>query len=71
MREEKRQDRHMPPHERKALIHLEFEEEDMQLFRCIYENEDDMNAAVQVLKDAPPEIQVLAVQLIHFIKEVA
>lgn len=26
MREEKRQDRHMPPHERKALIHLEFEE---------------------------------------------
>lgn len=43
----------------------------MQLFRCIYENEDDVNAAVQVLKDAPPEIQVLAVQLIHFIKEVA
>lgn len=70
MRERKNPGRHMLPHERKALINLEFEEEDMQLFHCIYENEDDMAAVVQVLRDAPPEIQVLAVQLIDMIKEV-
>ena len=68
MRERKNPGRHMLPHERKALINLEFEEEDMQLFH--YENEDDMIAAVQVLRDAPPEIQILAVQLIDMIKEV-
>ena len=59
------------PHERKALINIEFEESDIQLFKCIYDNEDDMLAAVQVLMDAPPEIQILAVQLISLIKEVA
>lgn len=43
----------------------------MTLFKHIYGDEDEAAAAVQVLMDAPPEIQILAAQLISLIKEVA
>ena len=63
--------KHIPPHERKALIHIDFSDNDMTLFKCIYCDEDEAAAAIQVLMDAPPEIQILAAQLISFIEEVA
>ena len=52
--------KHIPHHERKALIHIDFSADDMTLFKHIYGDED-----------APPEIQILAAQLISLIKEVA
>ena len=62
--------RPIPPHERKALIHIDFSDDDMTLFKRIYGDEDEASAAVQVLMDAPPEIQILAAQLISLVKEV-
>jgi len=63
-------DKHILPHERKALIHIDFSSDDMNLFKRIYGDEDEAAAAVQVLMDAPPEIQIVAAQLISLIKEV-
>lgn len=63
--------KHIPPHERKALIHIDFSDDDMTLFKHIYGDEDEAAAAVQVLMDAPSEIQILAAQLISLIEEVA
>lgn len=63
--------KHIPPHERKSLIHIDFSDDDMTLFKHIYGDEDEAAAAVQVLMDAPPEIQILAAQLISLIEEVA
>lgn len=60
---------HIPPHMRKAFIHVEFSEADWELFQRIYENADEAAAAIQVLLNAPPEIQILAMQLIELIKE--
>lgn len=71
MKAHKNPGKHIPPHEKKTLIHIEFSEEDIPLFKRIYGDEDEAAAAVHVLMDAPPEIQILAVQLISLIKEVA
>lgn len=60
--------KHIPPHERKPLIHIDFSEDDMTLFKRIYGDEDEAAAAVRVLMDAPPEIQILAAQLISLIE---
>lgn len=61
----------IPPHERKAMLHIEFDENDWTLLKEVFGDEDTAAAAVDIIKDAPPEIQILAVQLINIIKEVA
>lgn len=61
----------IPPHERKAMLHIEFDENDWTLLKEVFGDEDTASAAVEIIKDAPPEIQILAVQLINIIKEVA
>lgn len=60
---------HVPPHMHKAFIRIEFSEADWELFQRIYEDEDEAAAAIQVLLNAPPEIQILATQLIKLIEE--
>lgn len=62
--------KHLPPHERRSLIHIDFTDADIAIFQQIYGNEDEAMAAMQVLLDAPPEIQILATQLIDIIQEV-
>ncbi len=61
----------VPPHERKAMLHIEFDENDWVLLKEVFGDEDTAAAAVEIIRDAPPEIQILAVQLINIIKEVA
>lgn len=63
--------RHIPPHERKALINVEFDESDWKLLNKIFGDEDTANAAAEIIKEAPPEIQILAIQLMNIIEEVA
>lgn len=60
---------HIPPHMRKVFIRTEFSEADWKLFQRIYGDADEAAAAIQVLLDAPPEIQILAMQLIGLIEE--
>ena len=60
---------HIPPHMHKAFIRVEFSETDWELFQRIYEDADEAAAAIHVLLNAPPEIQILATQLIKLIEE--
>ena len=59
----------IPPHERKAMIHLEFGEDDWGLLKDVFGDEDTAAAAASIIQGAPPEIQILAVQLIDVLKE--
>ena len=68
MHDHKRPGKHIPPYERR---NIEFSEEDLNLFNTIDGDEDEAMAAVRVIMDAPPEIQILAIQLINYIEEVA
>lgn len=63
--------RHNPPHERKALMHVEFDEADWTLLKEVFGDEDTALAAAEIIKEAPPEIQILAIQLMNIIEEVA
>ena len=63
--------RHIPPHERKVLMHIEFDEADWSLLKEVFGDEDTAMAAAEIIKEAPPEIQILAIQLMNIIEEVA
>lgn len=71
MHEHKGPVHHLPPHERKTMVCVEYDAQDWSLMKDIFGDEDTAAAAVAVIREAPPEIQVLAVQLINIIKEVA
>ena len=58
----------VPPHERKGMVTVSFDERDMAVFRSVFENEDEAVAASEIIKSAPPEIQILAAQLLHQIE---
>lgn len=62
--------RHIPPHERKALMSIEFEESDWLILKEVFDDEDTVFAAAEIINNAPPEIQILALQIINIIKEV-
>lgn len=63
--------RHMPPHEKKALMHVEFDEYDWSLLKEVFGDEDTAIAAAEIIMEAPPEIQILVIQLMNIIEEVA
>ena len=71
IREHRDQQRPMPPHERKALLRIEFDEGDLKLLQEVFGDEDTAGAAMEIIKEAPPEIQILAVQLMNLIEEAA
>ncbi len=62
----------VPIHERKGMISIQFDEKDWNVFKNAFGNEDEANAAIGIIYGAPPEIQILVVQLLTQIeKEVA
>ena len=61
--------RPIPPHERKSIMQIEFDENDWKLMKKIFEDEDTAIAAAEIIRDAPPEIQILAIQLMNIIME--
>lgn len=63
--------RHIPPHERNAFMHIEFDETDWALLKEVFGDEDTALAAVEIIRESPPEIQILAIQLMNIIEEVA
>ena len=62
---------HFLPHERKTLMHIEFDETDWKLLKEVFGDEDTAVAAAEIIMEAPPEIQILAIQVMDIIKEVA
>lgn len=55
--------RPIPPHERRAMMHVEFSEDDLTLLDTVFGDPDTAQAAAYIIQDAPPEIQILAIQL--------
>lgn len=62
--------RPIPPHERKSLMNIEFDQSDWTVLKEVFGDEDTALAAAEIIKAAPPEIQILATQLIDIIEEV-
>lgn len=61
--------RPVPPHERKGVLRVELERGDWELLLQVFRDEDTAGAAADIICGAPPEIQILAVQLIDLMKE--
>lgn len=61
----------IPPHERRSMLRFECDEQDMSLLCGVFGDDDTASAAVEIIQYAPPEIQILFIQLINAIKEVA
>lgn len=62
--------RHIPPHERKNIICVEFDEQDWNIFKAVFGDEDTADAAINIILNAPPEIQIVAIQVLKMIEEV-
>jgi hypothetical protein len=79
VKEEIRMNEHMthklkqpvPPHERKGMIVLQFEEGDWKVFKEAFGDEDTAAAAVEIVHSAPPEIQILVAQVLDMIEKEA
>lgn len=69
MREPVGSGRHIPPHERRALMRVEFDDGDWELLCAVFGEEDTARAAAEIIRQAPPEIQILAVQMMDLMKE--
>ncbi len=61
----------LPPHLRERQIQLDFDETDWTVLREVFGDEDTARAAAEIISMAPPEMQVVACQLINMIEEVA
>ena len=60
--------RPIPPHERKAMLRIEFGDNDHFILNKVFGDDDTAHAAARIIQDAPPEIQILAVQLLKTIE---
>ena len=58
-----RHGRPIPPHERRGMMHFELGEKDFILLNTVFGDPDTAQAAAYIIQDAPPEIQILAIQL--------
>ena len=63
--------RPIPPHERRSLMQVEFNEKDWCILKKVFVDEDTCIAAAEIIREAPPEIQILAIQLMNIIEEAA
>lgn len=65
--------RGVPPHHpnHRGIMRLEFSEQDQRIFEEVFGNHDEAAAALDIISNAPPEIQILAVQILKMIEEVA
>lgn len=65
--------RGLPPHHpnHRGILRLDFSEQDQRIFEEVFGNPDEAAAALDIISNAPPEIQILAVQVLKMIEEVA
>lgn len=55
----------IPPHERKNMIYVEFDEESKDTLTEMFGNEEEAEVAINMLHCAPPEQQIVAIQLLR------
>lgn len=54
----------IPPHERRHRVSFTFSDKEHAMIREIFGNDDSAASAVSVISDAPPEVQILAIQAV-------
>lgn len=59
----------VPPHERRRMFQIEMSEKDIEILTAVFHDEDTVSAAVEIICNAPPEIQVLVIQILKMIEE--
>lgn len=59
----------VPPHMRRQMLHIAFEDKDAAVFQEAFGDVDTAEAAMDILCGAPPEIQILALQILHMIEK--
>lgn len=57
----------IPPHERKNMIYLEFDNNSESKLCKLFGSEEEAEIAIKILHNAPPEQQVVALQLFKMI----
>lgn len=55
----------IPPHERKNMIYVEFDKESEEALSKMFGSEEEAEIAINILHFAPPEQQVVALQLLR------
>ena len=61
--------KHIPPHERAKLLPVKYDDDDIELLTDVFGDADTAEAAAMIIQMAPPEIRILAIQLINIIEE--
>lgn len=61
---------HPHPPGRRNDLRLEFDGEDVELFKKILGDEDSALAVMQIITQSPPEMQVIIYQIVNYMKEV-
>lgn len=59
----------IPPHARKDMISLQFDEQDWTVLNEVLGNEDTVSAAIDIIHDAPPEIKIVIAMLLHMLEK--
>lgn len=60
---------HLPPHLRRDQLQINFDDSDWKILCDVFENEDTASAAAKIISMAPPEMKLVAFQIINLIKE--
>lgn len=50
------------PHERRAMLRFSLDEKDREVLLAVFGDEDSAASAESIIYDAPPEVQILAIQ---------
>ena len=58
-----------PPHERRGSLRVAFSEDDWRVLCAVFGDGDSAAAAASIILNSPPEIQILAVQMISMIQK--
>ena len=67
--EHKGPEKHIPPHERAKLLPVKYDDTDIDLLADVFGDTDTAEAVAMIIQMAPPEIRILAIQLINIIEE--
>ncbi len=63
--------RPISPHERKALMRVEFDDNNWTILQEVFGDADSAAAAASIILNSPPEIQILSAQIINMIQKEA
>lgn len=59
----------LPPHERRDEFPIVLDEKDEEVLKLVFHDDDTVSAAKEIIRNAPPEIKVLTIQIMKLIEE--